>query len=289
MDNHTRRPVLVGIDGSDSALLAVSWGAAEAVRRDVGLRLVSAVEQTRAGAGEVLLGRARAQLDEAVAVAAREAPGVDLEQELVVGHPLSVLVTRARRAGLVVVGDRGAGPVGGLPAGSVAVGLAVQAPGVVVVVRSTGLTPRQSGSLPVLVGIDGSTDGGAAAIAFAFEAAAARGVPVVAVHTWSDLAVEPEVAPQLDWVVIEDGARRVLSERLDPWMQKYPEIAVEQVISRDHPVRALLRQAGQAQLLVVGPGGHGASAGLLLGLVCHAVVHRSPCPVAVVRPDVEPG
>lgn len=287
MDAHTRRPVLVGIDGSDSALLAVSWGAAEAARRHVGLRLVIAFEQTRGGAGDVLLDRARLRLAEAVEVAVREAPGVDVEHELVVGHPLSVLVAEARRAGLVVVGDRGAGPVAGLPAGSVAVGLAVQAPGPVVVVRGTGLTPRQTAALPVLVGVDGSTDGGAAAIAFAFEAAVARHVSVIAVHTWSDLAVEPEIAPHLDWAAIEADARRLLADRLEPWTRKYPDTGVQRVITRDHPARALLRQAAQAQLLVVGPGGHGASAGLLLGSVCHAVVHRSPCPVAVVRPDAE--
>lgn len=287
--------MLVGIDGSDSALLAVCWGAAEAVRRHVGLRLVIAFEQTRAGAqgvgsrgvGDVLLDRARLQLAEAVEVAVREEPGVDLEHELVVGHPISVLAAETRRAGLVVIGDRGAGPVEGLPAGSVAVGLAVQAPGTVVVVRGTGLAPGQAGSLPVLVGVDGSTDGGAAAIAFAFESAAARRVSIIAVHTWSDLAVEPEIAPHLDWAAIEADAGRLLSERLDPFTRKYPDLGVERVVTRDHPARALLRQAAQAQLVVVGPGGRGASAGLLLGSVCHALVHRSPCPVAVVRPDAE--
>lgn len=288
MDRDTRRPVLVGIDGSDSALLAVSWGTAEAVRRHVGLRLVVAFEQTRGGAhgvGDVLLDRARRQLAEAVEVAVREAPGVEVEPELVVGHPISVLVTEACRAGLVVVGDRGAGPVGGLPAGSVAVGLTVQAPGPVVIVRGTGITPGQAASLPVLVGVDGSADDGASAIAFAFAAAAARHVSVVTVHTWSDMAIEPEIVQHLDWVTIEADARRLLADRLEPWTRRYPDIGVERVFTRDHPARALLGQAVRAQLLVVGPGGRGA--GPLLGSVCHALVHRSPCPVAVVRPDAD--
>ncbi|MBC8091517.1 MAG: universal stress protein, partial [Pseudonocardia sp.] len=91
MDAHTRRPVVVGIDGSDSALQAVLWGTAEAVRRDVGLRLVIAFERTRAdgpgvpGLGDVLLDRARLRLAEAVEVAVREGPGVHLEHQLVVG------------------------------------------------------------------------------------------------------------------------------------------------------------------------------------------------------------
>ena len=40
-----RRPVVVGIDGSDSALRAVCWGAAEAGRGRLGLRMVIAFEQ----------------------------------------------------------------------------------------------------------------------------------------------------------------------------------------------------------------------------------------------------
>jgi nucleotide-binding universal stress UspA family protein len=283
-----RRPVVVGIDGSESALRAVRWGAAEAQRRRAGLRLVIAVEQTRSGPrglDDALSGRARSRLAEAVEVAAREAPAVDPEHRLVVGHPISVLAAEAGRAALVVVGDRGPGPVGGLPAGSVAVGLAVQAPGTVVVVRGSG--PAPAASLPVVVGVDGSAHD-EAPIAFAFEAAAARRVPVVAVHTWSDLAVEPEIAPRLDRAAIEDGARRLLSGRLEPWMRKHPDVGVEQVITLDRPAAALSEQAGRAQLVVVGPGGRGASAGLLLGRVCHSLLHRSPCPVAVVRPDAEP-
>jgi nucleotide-binding universal stress UspA family protein len=279
------RPVVVGIDGSDSALRAVCWGAAEAGRRRVGLRLVIALEQTRAdaageGFGEVLLGRARQRLAAATAVAVREAPDVDLEQQLVVGHPLSVLSAEGRRAQLVVIGDRGTGL--GLPAGSVAVGLAVQAPCTVVVVRG----PLRSGSdsPPVVVGVDGPR-GSDAAIAFAFAAAASRRVPLVAVHTWSDVTVEQEIAARLDWDVIEADTRRVLSGRLEGWVQKYPDVHVERVITRDHPASALLQLAARAQLVVVGAGGRGEFAGLLLGSVSHAVIHRAPCPVAVVRPD----
>jgi len=277
-------PVVVGIDGSDSALQAVCWGAAEAGRRRVGLRLVIAFEQTRAdaageGFGEALLERARQRLAAAAAVAVREAPDVDLEQLLVVGHPLSVLSAEGRQAQLVAIGDRGTGL--GLPAGSVAVGLAVQAPCTVVVVRG----PLRSGSdsAPVVLGVDGSR-GSDAAIAFAFAAAAYRRVALVAVHTWSDVTVEQEIAAQLDWDAIEADTRRMLSGRLDGWAQTYPDVHVERVITRDRPASALLQHAARAQLVVVGAGGRGEFAGLLLGSVSHAVIHRAPCPVAVVRP-----
>jgi len=107
----------------------------------------------------------------------------------------------------------------------------------------------------------------------------------VAVHIWSDVTVEPEIAAQLDWDAIEADAKRMLSGCLDGWRQKYPDVHVEQMITRDRPASGLLQQAARAQLLVVGAGGRGEFTGLLLGSVSHAVVHRAPCPVVVVRPD----
>jgi nucleotide-binding universal stress UspA family protein len=289
------RLVVVGVDGSDSALRAVSWGAAEAVRRQVRLRLVIAFERTRSdvrgddirgsseAVGEVLLDRARKRLAEAAEAAHREAPHVELDLQLVVGHPCRVLSAEGAMADIVVIGDSGAGA--GAPAGSVAVGLAVQAPCTVVVVRGPALSAPAS--LPVVVGVDGV--GGDAMIAFAFAAAASRSVPLVAVRTWSDLTVEPEVAAQLDWDTIEAGTRHLLSGQLEGWAQKYPDVAVELVVTRDRPALALLQQAAKAQLLVIGAGGRGDYAGLLLGSVSHALLHRSPCPVAVIRPDVTVG
>jgi hypothetical protein len=46
---------------------------------------------------------------------------------------------------------------------------------------------------------------------------------------------------------------------------------------------ALLRDAGNADLLVVGSRGLGGFTGLLLGSVSTQVLHHAPCPVLVVR------
>ena len=70
-------------------------------------------------------------------------------------------------------------------------------------------------------------------------------------------------------------------------VRKYPDVPVERLVTRDRPAHSLLAQAARAQLVVVGSRGHGAFAGLVLGSVSHAVLHRSPCPVAIVRPDAE--
>jgi hypothetical protein len=77
----------------------------------------------------------------------------------------------------------------------------------------------------------------------------------------------------------------MMSGRLDGWAHKYPDVHVEQVITRDRTASALLWHAARSQLVVVGAGGRGEFSGLLLGSVSHAVLHRALCPVAVVRPD----
>jgi nucleotide-binding universal stress UspA family protein len=290
------RTVVVGIDGSEPARRAVRWAAQEAVRRGVPLRVVTAFEWVRGrligqiGLGEsyrdIMLGVARRQLAEAVRVAEREQPALEVHSQLVVGFPIPVLTTEAQRADLVVLGDRGLGGVTGLLVGSVAVALAADAECPVVVVRGEAETPDPGG--PVVVGVDGSPTS-EAALAFAFEAAAARKVPLVAVHTWWDLFVDPTMAPLLDWDAIEVDERALLAERLAGWGEKYPDVPVERLVMRDRPARALVDQSMRAQLVVVGSRGRGGIAGLLLGSVSHAVLHRAHCPVAVVRPEPSAG
>jgi nucleotide-binding universal stress UspA family protein len=68
------------------------------------------------------------------------------------------------------------------------------------------------------------------------------------------------------------------------WQEKYPDVRVDRVVLRDRPVRALLRLAENAQLLVVGSHGRGGFSGMLLGSTSQALVYHSPCPLAVVRP-----
>ena len=139
----------------------------------------------------------------------------------------------------------------------------------------------------VVVGVDGSPVS-ERALAFAFDEAALRGAPLVAVHTWLDLVADPVVGLLTDWAAVEAEEQVVLGERLAGWARKHPDVPVRRVVRRDGPTHALLTEAEGAQLVVVGSRGRGGFAGLLLGSVSHAVLHRSPCPVAVVRPE-EPG
>jgi nucleotide-binding universal stress UspA family protein len=294
MDADGGRTVVVGIDGSESALRAVRWAAAEAARRRAPLRVVTAFEWIRgrpageldlgASHREIMLNQARRNLDDAVAFAERSAEGLEVEQQLIVGFPIAVLAAESERAQLVVIGNRGLGGVGGLLLGSVAAGLGARAASPLVVVRGgsrDGEDPDPAA--PIVVGVDGSPLSDAA-LAFAYEAAAARGVPLVAVHTWRDLVGDLDVAALLGWEAIATEEPEVLTERLAGWGEKHPDVPVRRKVVKDRPAHALVEESRSAQLVVVGSRGRGGVTGMLLGSVSHAVLHRAHCPVAVVRP-----
>ena len=134
-----------------------------------------------------------------------------------------------------------------------------------------------------MVGIDGSPTS-EAALAFAFEAADLRGVPLVAVHTWTDYQIESTMVAVLEGDAIDADEHRLLAERLAGWSEKFPDVSVQRLVTRYRPAHTLIEQSAHAQLVVVGSRGRGGFAGMLLGSVSHALLHHAACPVAVVRP-----
>jgi nucleotide-binding universal stress UspA family protein len=287
------RPVVVGVDGSGSAYRAVEWAAAEATRRGVPLRLARAFSWTTSDhptrqSGRVaqyrdqLLEIARQQVARAARIAEDTCPGIETATQVEIGAPIEVLGSEARRAQLLMLGDRGLGGVAGLVLGSVAVALAARGACPVVIVR--GETRNTDG--PVVVGIDGSPVS-EAALGFAFDAAAVRGAELVALHAWSPTAVDKALERVLDWDAVADEEDAVLAERLSGWGQKYPQVTVRRSVVRDGAARALVDASHGAQLVVVGSRGRGNAAGLLLGSVSHGVLHAAHCPVAIVRPGID--
>lgn len=293
-------PVVVGVDESDSARAAVRWAAAEAARRGAPLRLVAAFAPIPAGhVGNPGLGTsyrrvmtesARAVLTSAAALAVEIAPGVATEAELRTGFPVPVLLDESERAVLTVVGSRGLGGFTGLLVGSVAVALAARGGSPVAVVRGDtgegdpGDGGTAEGDRPVVVGVDGSPTS-ESALALAYEEAALRSAPLVAVHTWLDDMLEPALAPVIDWAALETEESALLAQRLAGWSEKYPDVEVRRLVVRDRPARALVAESAGAALVVVGSRGRGGAAGLLLGSVSHALLQHAHCPVLVARPD----
>jgi nucleotide-binding universal stress UspA family protein len=290
--NQTQRAVVAGVDGSECGLQAVRWAAAEALQRQLPLRLVAAHAWPSGGLvgdpglgvdyrtvlRDVVLGH----LATAAADARQVAPELDIEQVEVTGYPVPVLLGESAQAEIVVLGDRGLGGFTGLLIGSVAVEVTAHASCPVIVVRGSEPDRTVPRPEPVVVGVDGSPTS-EAATAFAFEAASLRRVPLVAVHVWRDVLVDATMAPLLDWDVIDSDEREVLAERLAGWTEKYPDVPVRRLVARDRPGRALVEESGRAQLVVVGSRGRGGFRGLLLGSVSQALLHHGHCPVAVVR------
>jgi len=274
----------------------VEWAAAEAVRRGAELRLVRAFSWTTSkrpvrDGGRVaqyrdeLLKIARGQVARAARIAADVRPEVAATTQVAIGAPIEVLGSEARRAQLLVLGDRGLGGLTGLLLGSVAVGLAAHGACPVVIVRGERGAAGNEES-PVVVGIDDSSIS-EAALAFAFDAAAARGVGLVVVHAWSPTAIDDALAPVMDWDAATAEEDALLAERLAGWEQKHPEVAVRRTVVRNGAVRSLVAASREAQLVVVGSRGRGNATGLLLGSVSHGVLHASHCPVAIVRPGTD--
>jgi nucleotide-binding universal stress UspA family protein len=289
--NHLR--VVVGVDGSESALRAVRWAAKEAVRRGAPLRLVHAFElpfRYPAGVVEVdslrtlMRDEGRHWLADAGEVATAVVPEVQPELELVDGTPVETLVHESSSASLLVLGTRGLGGFTGLLVGSNSVALAGRAHCPLVVVRGTDGTDAGEGK-PVVVGVDG-TPVGEAAVGFAFEQASARGGELVAVHSWTDPAVLNALAGgtlAADYGMLEEQATVLLAERLAGWQEKFPDVRVTRQVVREYPTRALLHFTDGAGLVVVGSRGRGGFRGLVLGSTSQHLLHHAPCPVAVVR------
>lgn len=273
-------PIVVGVDGSSSALQAVRWAAAEAARRGVPLRLVTVCSTPVGLPGGVvepaviqkaLRDQGQRWLHEA-RQAAREISGSPVpDLVLMTASVVPALVKESLHASLLVLGTRGLGGFAGLLIGSNAVFLAGRAHCPMVVVR--GAEPARGS---VVVGVDG-TPTSETAVAFAFADASLHGTDLVAVHAWAD------TSPDIDSV--QQRAHETLAERLAGWQEKYPDVRVIREVVRDHPSRALLRHAEHARLVVVGTRGRGGFQGLVLGSTGQHLLHHAPCPVVVVRTE----
>ncbi|WP_216216604.1 universal stress protein [Amycolatopsis aidingensis] len=280
--------IVVGVDGSDSALLAVRWAASEARRRDLPLRLLHigvTYPLIARGPDEGIVEQGNEWVASAAGVAAEAAPGVRTERKVALGDPAQMLVEASERARMLVLGSRGLGGFASLLLGSVAVTVAAHAHCPVVVLRGSGL-PRADA--PIVAGLDGSP-AGEAAVAFAFEQASLCAAPLIAAHTWHESALDGAWVAEpyaIDVTETQEGEQRLLAERLAGWREKYPDVeARAEVLHTRWPAKGLLEAAAAAQLIVVGSRGRNTLTGLLLGSTSQALLHKAECPVAVVRPE----
>ena len=293
--------VAVGVDGSAESMVAARWAAQEAIRRHLSLTLVNGFTEPVTGyhpgypPAPGLTEARRTVTHDVLGAAASELrarfPELEMRTAAVHDDPRRAMVDAAQHAALTVVGSRGRGRIPEVILGSVALYVASHATSPVAVVPpTTDISPTPSVG-PILLAVDGSAHSDAA-VGFAFDEAAVRDTTLVAVTVWDDLAYRGfakgagQIGPLED-----DEQHAVLAEQLAGWVDKYPDVAVRQMVLRGQPAKRLLGYGQdlptehQPKLVIVGSRGRGGVAGLLLGSVSQHLICGSRIPVVVVRQE----
>lgn len=147
---------------------------------------------------------------------------------------------------------------------------------------------REGRLRPVVVGVDGVGSAGDA-VDWATAEAAARGCPLRVVHAFRPpLPPDPYglVSPIDGFTTTRTVADLVLRDAVTRTRSVAPGIEVSTRLLAATAARALLGEARDARLLVLGSRGRTGWRGLLSGSVARRVATRSPCPVVVIRPVV---
>lgn len=282
--------VLVGVDGTLASDEACKYASTEAQARGLPLRLLHAwlprsvyhEGSTNAppiwGSEASVETAARQVLVRAADLVSTYAPAAKHSEHLVKGAGADALVEASRHAKLLVVGGRERGRHDLSWLGSVPLHVVPRAHCPVIVVPTD---PRLDGD--IVVGLDGSFLTPYVAD-FAFEQAARTGAGLRAVMAFSPAfgGLTPDSHQEADR---REDTRRVLQHALVGWREKYPDVDVTEVLSSEHPLRALRTASDDARLLVVGSHGRGMIWRYALGSVSSALLRVSACPVAVLGPD----
>jgi nucleotide-binding universal stress UspA family protein len=269
----SKASIVVGVDGSESALDATAWAAREADAHGSDLVIVHAflwpllgpVDETdRHSLGS----RAHAEsvLSDAVDLAQRSVPGIVVRERLDEGWPTTVLRNASRNAYLLVVGGYLTGRMHAAVAGSTVIELtgSVDVPIVSVGSVDPASLPEAPTDLPIAVGVDGSAASRRATVFAALEARRHQ-VPLQIIHVTSN----PE----------HDAATTMF---VDEIRRTYPDVDIDYRAVGGHPADALVNASCDARLLVVGSRGLGGLKGLLLGSVSQGLLRDAECPLAVV-------
>lgn len=293
--------IVCAVDGSDASKTAAKWAANTAVKRGIPLRLVSSYSMPQFLYAEGMVppqelyedleAETLEKIEEAKKVAVDFVPDVDVSHQIEEGSPIDMLLDLSEQCTMIVMGSRGLGGLSGMVMGSVSAAVVSHASCPVVVVREDNHVTEETKYGPVVVGVDGSGVS-QKAIENAFKEADARGAELIAVHTWMDMQVQASLAglsaAQQQWQVVEEEQNALLGHRMAGWQERFPDVKVTKVVTRDRPVRALADASEGAQLLVVGSHGRGGFKGMLLGSTSRALLQAAPCPMMVVRPDELP-
>ena len=279
--------IVVGIDGSDDAALALEHAAAQAVLERRPLTLLTAVSPMVAVPAdpggfrsvvdvEDLTASGREVLREARAEAEKLAPGAEIHEVFVLEDPRAALLEATRHASTVVVGSRGRGAVARLLLGSVSSAVSRHAACPVVVARPR---PRGGAARGVLVGAD-ATESSQPTLEHAFRQASLRRLPLTVVHAFWDARTPVFLAGEIPAGIEE--TRVALAESMAGLREKYPDVEVHTEFARGQADEALVALSREADLLVVGAHHGNRLSAFVFGSVATVVVEHAACPVVVV-------
>jgi len=136
----------------------------------------------------------------------------------------------------------------------------------------------------IVVGVDGSAHA-EAALELAAEEASLRKARLLVVCAWLfPTMVDPAgvVVPQT-FEGLQDEAEQIVKAACARVAELQPQVVCEGKAMAGQPAEVLLKEAEQADMIVVGSRGRGGFSSLLLGSVSQQVVHHAHCPVMVVR------
>lgn len=290
------RSIVVGYDGSEHAVKAVEFAAAEAVSRRAPLRLVHAFTPPMGGAGlgygmilpadalETMRDGIADNLESDVAALRTRFPDVEIDASVILGNSAAALLEKAADAQLLVVGSRGLGGFRGMLLGSTGIQVASHSPCPAVIVRDL----PAPGATKIVVGLDGS-ELSQAALAWALDYASRHGLILHAVHAWTmpsfDLLAAPAGPGSADLQTIMEEEQRSAAESLAGFRDRYPDVTIEESVIKESAAKALLNAAKDAALIVVGTHGRGEMMAAVLGSVSQTLLRKANIPVVVVGPD----
>jgi len=288
MNTLRKNSIVVGVDESALAGQAVRWAAEQAALEGRALRLVRAVPRVPSGrsdhASTVQPGtytslrlHGEALLTQAHELAHRVAPGVEIEEQLEVIDPRTLLVDLAREAHLVVLGSRGRGPALSHLLGSVGLGVVRQSACPVVVHR-----PNHPGLVHdgVVVAVDASASS-VEVLEFAYRQASLRRLPIRVLH----YALDPQPAllgPPPTGTLLGKWDDIALAEAMAGLGERFPDVHVSVRTVPGLPEKDTAREASRADLLVLGTHHRSMFERLVGGSVAIAILEHATCPVAVV-------
>jgi nucleotide-binding universal stress UspA family protein len=270
-EQFTPASIVVGIDGSRTAVRAALWAIDEAISRDVPLHLVAVANSPAA--------RADAELAVRAATAAVEATGrpVDLDSRVLDGEPTPILLTHSGAAAMVCVGAVGRRHFDRNRLGSTTGALVAAAHCPIAVVRGDDGSAAEPGGW-VVVELDETPDS-AAVLQFGVAEARLRNAPLRVLGAWQSRYTDVH-----DSHAVADGNRLVRSQldrRLSQWRHQYPDLDAKPVAIHGSALNYLSKHAGEIQLVVVGaPNATGV--GDLLGPMGLTTLNDTDCTIVVV-------